>query len=148
MAEEAYSTLSKTTQIAKFMGPTWGPPGSCRPQMSPILAPQTLLSGHCTIVKGHTPTDKYTMPVNHISVSCNAIIFYAQYFLWTNVECSISMLCERYLSCRTWCRAIDQIVSWANLLPLPTDLLVKQPLGSKRGHFIHLLDIWCFQVLF
>ena len=23
------------TQIAKIMGPTWGPPGSCRPQMGP-----------------------------------------------------------------------------------------------------------------
>ena len=27
------------------MGPTWGPPGSCRPQMGPMLAPWTLLSG-------------------------------------------------------------------------------------------------------
>ena len=26
------------------MGPTWGPPGSCRPQMAPVLAPWTLLS--------------------------------------------------------------------------------------------------------
>ena len=33
------------SQIAKFMGPTWGPPGSCRPQMRPMLAPWTLLSG-------------------------------------------------------------------------------------------------------
>ena len=33
------------SQIAKFMGPTWGPPGSCRPQMGPMLAPLTLLSG-------------------------------------------------------------------------------------------------------
>ena len=31
--------------IAKFMGPTWGPSGTCRPQMGPILAPWTLLSG-------------------------------------------------------------------------------------------------------
>ena len=23
------------SQIARFMGPTWGPPGSCRPQMGP-----------------------------------------------------------------------------------------------------------------
>ena len=37
--------LSKTPQITKFMGPTWGPPGSCRPQMGPMLAPWTLLSG-------------------------------------------------------------------------------------------------------
>ena len=35
----------KTSQIAKFMGPTWGPPGACRPQMAPMLAPWTLLSG-------------------------------------------------------------------------------------------------------
>ena len=45
------------TQIAKFMGPTWGPSGSCRPrmgpmlapcrpQMGPMLAPWTLLSGN------------------------------------------------------------------------------------------------------
>ena len=27
------------------MGPTWGPPGSCRPQMGPMLTPCTLLSG-------------------------------------------------------------------------------------------------------
>ena len=35
------------TQIAKFMGPTWGPSESCRPQMGPMLAPwATLLSGY------------------------------------------------------------------------------------------------------
>ena len=37
-------------QIAKFMGPAWGPHGSCRPQMGPMLAPWTLLAGqvpHC-----------------------------------------------------------------------------------------------------
>ena len=33
------------SQIATFMGPTWGPPGSCRPQMGPMLSPWTLLSG-------------------------------------------------------------------------------------------------------
>ena len=32
------------TQIAKIMGSTWGPPGSCRPQIGPMLAPWTLLS--------------------------------------------------------------------------------------------------------
>ena len=34
-----------TSQIAKFMGPTWGPPGSCRPQMGPMLAPRIVQSG-------------------------------------------------------------------------------------------------------
>ena len=32
-------------QIARLMGPTWGPPGSCRPQMGPMFALWTLLSG-------------------------------------------------------------------------------------------------------
>ena len=34
-----------SSQIAKFMGPTWGPPGSCRPKVGPMLAQWTLLSG-------------------------------------------------------------------------------------------------------
>ena len=29
----------QSTQIAKFIGPTWDPPGSCRSQMGPMLAP-------------------------------------------------------------------------------------------------------------
>ena len=33
------------SQLTKFMRPTWGPPGSCRSQMGPMLAPWTLLSG-------------------------------------------------------------------------------------------------------
>ena len=32
-------------QITRFMGPTWGTPGSCRPQMGPMMAPWILLSG-------------------------------------------------------------------------------------------------------
>ena len=38
--------LEMPTQIAKFMGPTWGPPGSCRPHMGPMLATRTLLLGN------------------------------------------------------------------------------------------------------
>ena len=38
------------SQIAKFMGPTWGPPGSCRPQVGPMLATWTLLSGFIIVV--------------------------------------------------------------------------------------------------
>ena len=39
----------RDTQIAKFMGPTWGPSGSCRPHMGPMLAPWTSLSGQLRI---------------------------------------------------------------------------------------------------
>ena len=35
----------ESSQIAKFMGPTWGPPGPCGTQMGPMLAPWILLSG-------------------------------------------------------------------------------------------------------
>ena len=41
-----WEELFNTTQIARFMGPTWGPAGSCRPQMGPTLAPWILLSGN------------------------------------------------------------------------------------------------------
>ena len=34
--------ITMYTQIAKFMGPTWGPPGSCRPQMGPMNLAWTL----------------------------------------------------------------------------------------------------------
>ena len=37
--------LGRISQIANFIGPTWGPPGSCWPQMGPIMAPWSLLSG-------------------------------------------------------------------------------------------------------
>ena len=43
--------VESSSQIARFLGPTWGPPGSCWPQDGPMLAPGTLLSGrlfpHC-----------------------------------------------------------------------------------------------------
>ena len=42
----SHDDVNEHTQIAKFMGPTWGPPGSCRPQMGPMLAPWTLPSGY------------------------------------------------------------------------------------------------------
>ena len=34
-----------SSQIARFMGPTWGPPGADRTQVGPMLARWTLLSG-------------------------------------------------------------------------------------------------------
>ena len=37
--------FSKVSQIVKFMGPTWGPPRSCRHQIGPMLPQWTLLSG-------------------------------------------------------------------------------------------------------
>ena len=36
--------LDKMSLIARFTGPTWGPPGAARTQVGPMLAPWTLLS--------------------------------------------------------------------------------------------------------
>ena len=41
--QDVYYRWFQHTQIAKLMGPTWGPPGSCRSQMGPMLAPWPLL---------------------------------------------------------------------------------------------------------
>ena len=38
-------TRHSCTQIARFMGPTWGPSGADRTQVGPVLTPWTLLSG-------------------------------------------------------------------------------------------------------
>ena len=45
---------SKTAQIARFMGLTWGPPGACRPQTGPELAPWTLLLGRLSNFASYT----------------------------------------------------------------------------------------------
>ena len=37
--------IGMNTQISRFMGPTWDPPGSCRRWMGPMFAPWTLISG-------------------------------------------------------------------------------------------------------
>ena len=61
------SDLTERSQIAKFMGPTWGPPGSCRPQIGPMLAPWSLLSG-----MGHQGSPW------SLSNSCQRVIHYSQ----------------------------------------------------------------------
>ena len=66
------------TQIARFMGPTWGPPGSCRPQMGPIMSPWTLLSGNafqhtyithrCSCVMVFQPKIHHGMDLWHVLI--------------------------------------------------------------------------------
>ena len=46
MLLQRYSSRG-ASRIEEFMGPIWGPPGSCWPQMGPMLVPWTLLSGGC-----------------------------------------------------------------------------------------------------
>ena len=49
-----YMTECLGTQIAKFMGPTWGPPGSCRPQMGSMLPHEPCYQGSSPLSNGPT----------------------------------------------------------------------------------------------
>ena len=43
-----------TNPETMFMGPTWGPPGSCRPTMGPCWPHEHCFQGNCTdILRGH-----------------------------------------------------------------------------------------------
>ena len=53
------------TQIAKFTGPIWSPPGSCRPQMVPMLPPLTrpqMVPMLPPVTRKMFPFDDVTMP--------------------------------------------------------------------------------------
>ena len=70
-----------TAQIAKFMGPRWGPTGSCRPQMGPMLAPWTLLSGWPFWVESSMMTN------NAETYPYHAVMYIMHGFTWyTNGE--------------------------------------------------------------
>ena len=56
-------------RIAKLMGPTWGPPGSCRPQMDTTLTPRTLISGSFYAFRYDNPFPLRTS--YHCCVWCN-----------------------------------------------------------------------------
>ena len=50
--------------IARFTGPTWGPSGTDRTQLGPMLAPRTFLAGQgrTIILIAAVPSTRYTTP--------------------------------------------------------------------------------------
>ena len=69
----------RASQIAKFMGPTWGPPGSCRPQMGPMLAPCTLAIRdffHHFLVSWELASPSTTWTVTHLVLCIEILIPY------------------------------------------------------------------------
>ena len=51
-------SFEATLPIARFTWPTRGLPGSCRPQVGPMLAPWTLLSGNIALIV--SPNDNHS----------------------------------------------------------------------------------------
>ena len=56
-----------TSQIARFMGPTWGPPGSCRPQMGPCWPHEPCYQGSLYRIRALVCIAKQTQSKNEKS---------------------------------------------------------------------------------
>ena len=61
--------LNQIYPDSKFMWPTWGPPGSCWPQVSPMLAPQILLLGYFTHILQHSGWETSARPLANASAN-------------------------------------------------------------------------------
>ena len=88
----------KQSQIAS----SWGPPGSCRPQMDPMLAPRPLLSG---LIKTHTATYRIWCCLkcwrqNQLASETFRSNLYCDLMGWLNVRQYIfwPVLCQIYLT--------------------------------------------------
>ena len=89
-----------SSQIARSMRPTWGPPGSCRPQMGPMLAPWTLLSG--ISIKSHAvcfrPCDAWsTRPPTTVpdrAVTTAPPIATQRRFFWASCDSKLFSMCR------------------------------------------------------
>ena len=116
--------IMKCTQIAKFMGPTWGPSGPCLPQMDPIVAPWTLVSGwlpfHATISE---KLSQWKRP--HKSVT------YFVYNRTSSMERRRALDMDVFISCtytgiilgKGWASRSNLVSQWLSLYPerdLPT----------------------------
>ena len=106
------------------MGPTWGPPGPCRPQMGPMLAPWILLSrdlmihpdkwllrmhgGDSCVVRvdeartGPTPT---SLSSSDIDVYCELPCL-----LWTTADRDANICCES--KCNAAYVSLQAVMEW------------------------------------
>ena len=117
--------------IAKFMGPTWGPPGSCQPQMGPMLASWTLLSWTVYEIDHDTAYNTALIRVEHISHITST---------WPPQLLSLPE-CEHHYCDITWASNHQQVDCCCNsLLRLATTKIIKLhiigPLwGNSTSHW-------------
>ena len=94
-------TILIASHKAKFMGPTWGPPGSCRPQMGPMLAPWNLLSGLAQ-GSGNSSVSNTGLPQSSLS---HPYIYCSEYSL--AFLSSSNFLRDSCSSCCAWLRDVS-----------------------------------------
>ena len=75
--------FSKDTQIGKFMGPTWGPPGSCQPPDGPHVGPMNLTIRVHSLILGLEPGHQAGWVVIKVSKYNGA---YHEYIVMTTLK--------------------------------------------------------------
>ena len=122
--------------VAKFMGPTWGPPGADRTQVCPMLVPWTYLrclySYHLTEAETKRPSFCRQHFWRH---------FLEWRYVWISIEISLnffprvqSMICQHWF--RSWLGAHQATNHYLNQwwLSLLTHICITQPQCAKRQH--------------
>ena len=132
------------TKITKFMGPTWCPPGSCRPQMGPMLSPWTLLSWQWPygVNRSLFSTGKHFQHTNLISrygKKCNSM-FMVFFTKNSNFKAVCKILSVKLLSIAILCFIFARKI----YLPFLPDIKHK----NLSWHCRHIqILFWCRDVL-
>ena len=125
---EPWSVVAESagSQKTKFMGPTWGPSGSCRPQMGPMLTPWTLLSG-----VSYQVTICPLSYAHGFAVHCSVMVIFwvTGGFLWSAYSYPLGSLHWHWGNCQGYLGASEVILKIWNwpLTPLtsPNDDVMK-----------------------
>ena len=136
-----------TTQIARFTWPTWGPHGSCRPQVGPMLAPWILLWGLVNIP--WSPMAPASLRRQGISTKVSTISDHYADVIMTKMASQITSLTVVY---STVYSDADQIkhqrsASLAFVWGIHRDRWIPRTKGQLRGKCFHLMTSSCKWVL-
>ena len=113
------------TQIAKFMWPTWGPPGSCRPQVRPTLAQWTLLWGKALSSQRNQCWNIANFILGDSTVGCHNY----------NLQCPATTLGFQWIS------DLVQHIHWQWLMVLTSHFIaqyVRRVTRESKGGYFHL----------
>ena len=91
--------VTKASQIARFMGPSWGPSGADRTQVGPMLASWTLLSGFVSTKWLNVEWLRKTVKLNH-SLTQKYLLYPLKYVhIW---QVSLQLSCNSTFEIWTW----------------------------------------------
>ena len=130
----------KVSQIARFMGPTWGPPGDDRTQVGPMMAPWTLLFGILWWAPSAWP--RPVMPFNTLRPRQNGrhfpddifkcIFLFENVWIWINISLKFVHKVRinnipALVQIMAWCRIGDKPLSEPMMVNSLTHICVTRP---------------------